>query len=82
MIFKDLETDKKHKIVISAIELDFVTPDGKPLARAEYVMKLSNGETRKGTTDENGHVRELNIPPGIEGEVELVDYGYMAKVKS
>ena len=46
--------------------LDFRLLDekGQPYKNEDYVILLADGNNRKGTLDENGRVREKDLPPG------------------
>jgi len=53
---------------------EFVYEDdkGNPLADYPYLVKLANGEERKGRTDEGGRVRLEDLPPGrIDIQLDL-----------
>jgi len=52
------------------IEISLREETGLPVAEAEYVVHLPDGETRRGRLDENGLAREEGIPPG-KVEVEF-----------
>src|SRR5437868_5679748 len=71
LIFKDLATDKQNVISIGTIEVEVTYPDGKPAAGAAYELKLSSGDSRKGTLDAAGRLREGNIPKGATGELAV-----------
>jgi hypothetical protein len=71
LIFKDLKTDQKNEITIGSIEVEVTYPDGKPLSGAAYELKLSTGESRKGTLDSAGRLAEGNIPKGATGELSV-----------
>jgi hypothetical protein len=71
LIFKNLETDKKHEIVIGSISCEVTTPDGKPLAGARYVMTLSDGTSRKGSLTPDGKLTEQNLKPGTKASIRL-----------
>jgi len=45
------------------LEIELVDDEGNPIADEEYILKLSNGEIRKGTLDSKGWAREDNVPP-------------------
>ncbi len=46
------------------IEIELEEEDGSPIAKEEYVIKLPNGEERKGKLDQDGYCKEEDIPPG------------------
>ena len=46
------------------IEIEFVDPDGRPVTNAPYVIALSDGSRRGGTTDGRGMARVDSAPPG------------------
>jgi hypothetical protein len=45
------------------ITIELKDEDDKPVAEAEYILHLPNGEVRKGTLDKNGTKEEKGIPP-------------------
>ncbi len=46
------------------IEIELLDETGEPVARAEYVVLLSNGSEIKGKLDENGYAKVNNIIGG------------------
>jgi uncharacterized Zn-binding protein involved in type VI secretion len=46
------------------IEIELKDGDGKPLGNVDYILRLSNGEVRKGKLDANGYKKEAKVPPG------------------
>jgi uncharacterized protein (DUF2345 family) len=46
------------------IEVEFVDEEGNAMANVEYVLILPDGKERKGTTDEDGYLREEDLRPG------------------
>lgn len=46
------------------IEIQITDEDGNPLAYEDYILYLPNGEKREGKTDDNGFVKERDIPSG------------------
>ncbi len=47
-----------------SIEIDLKDENGKPLGNEEYIITLSDGTTRTGKLDSNGHKKEEKIPVG------------------
>lgn len=72
MVFENLKTDMKHEIVIGSISGEVTTPDGKPLAGAQYVLRLSDGSERKGTLTAEGRFSETNLKPGTTATIRIV----------
>lgn len=81
LVFKGLETDKVHEIVIGTIMAEFATPDGKPLAGAAYVMTLNDGTQRKGTLTPDGKLTESNLKPGTTATIRLEGIPMLAKAE-
>jgi hypothetical protein len=77
--FDGLVTDKKHELSIGSIAVQFLFPNGKPVPDAAYECKLSNGDTRRGTTDREGRLLEGNIPAGVKAEIRLVEHALVAR---
>ena len=46
------------------IEIELRDDEDKPVAEEEYVMHISNGDTRRGKLDRNGYAKEEKLPPG------------------
>jgi hypothetical protein len=46
------------------IEIELKDIDLAPVANAEFILSLPNGEVRRGNLDPNGFKREERIPPG------------------
>jgi hypothetical protein len=46
------------------IEVNLCDDAGNAIGEKEYVIHLADGQQRSGTLDEDGHVREEDLPPG------------------
>ena len=46
------------------IEFELKDEEGDAIPDESYILYLSNGETREGKLDKNGHAKEENVPPG------------------
>ncbi len=46
------------------IEIELKDQDDNPIADEAYVLRLPNGEVRKGKLDKNGYKKEDKLPPG------------------
>jgi len=56
------------------VEIVGEDPYGRPLRNTDYVLRLADGNERRGTLDEDGFAREEDIPPGsYEIEFEIDD---------
>lgn len=82
MVFKDIPTDKKTEICVGSIEVQFQTPDGNPVAGVPYELAIAGGDTRKGSLDAQGKLKESNIPPGAKMTVRLVGVPLLALSQS
>ena len=54
------------------MEIELRDDEDKPVKRQPYELRLSSGEIRRGTLDDNGYAKEEKIPPG-RCHVEFVD---------
>jgi len=45
------------------VEISLVDNEGNPIANEDYILRLSNGEIRKGKLDGNGYKKEEGVPP-------------------
>ena len=54
------------------IEVRYRDADGNPVANAEYVLTLPDGEEREGSLDSDGFARVEDVPPGV-CQVRFID---------
>ena len=46
------------------LEIELKDPDEEPITDQDYVLQLANGQVRNGAVDQDGSLREENLPPG------------------
>ncbi|RME73088.1 MAG: hypothetical protein D6776_07695 [Planctomycetota bacterium] len=71
--FENLPTDQPNEVWVGAIEVQIVTPDGKPRAHVPYQLEIEGGATFKGRTDAEGRLRATGLPPGASATLTLPD---------
>lgn len=55
------------------VEFELRDQKGRPIPRARYRLKITDGSTREGVLDENGQVRVTGLDPG-ECEICFLDF--------
>lgn len=50
--------------VMDILEIELKDPDEEAITEQDYVLQLANGQLRNGAVDQNGSLREENLPPG------------------
>ena len=63
------------------IEIELQDEHGNIVGNKEYILHLSDGSERRGQLDDNGFVREQNVPPG-RIEIEFTDIANIVVLQS